>query len=116
MPGAPADASLRTPPNPLTLTIFPAGTYYYYVIVSDNVDPNVSVTLVSVTSNEPDDGLGDGDTADDIVILDDLTFNLRAERSGTGEGRVYTITYQATDACGNSTIATATVTVPHSSG
>jgi predicted extracellular nuclease len=84
------------------------------VTVSDNIDPNPTLTLVSVTSNEPDDGLGDGDTPDDIVVVDDFTFELRAERSGTGDGRVYTITYEATDACGNSTIATATVTVPHS--
>ncbi|MBL7064891.1 MAG: VWA domain-containing protein, partial [Anaerolineae bacterium] len=67
-------------------------------------------------SNEPDNGLGDGDTPDDIVIVGDFTFKLRAERSGTGDGRIYTITYQVTDACGNSTIATATVTVPHSRG
>jgi predicted extracellular nuclease len=86
------------------------------VTVADNIDPNPTLTLVSVTSNEPDDGLGDGDTPDDIVVVDDFTFELRAERSGTGDGRVYTITYEATDACGNSTIATATVTVPHSKG
>ena len=86
------------------------------VDVSDNIDPNPTLTLVSVTSNEPDNGLGDGDTPDDIVIVGDFTFKLRAERSGTGDGRIYTITYQVTDACGNSTIATATVTVPHSRG
>lgn len=84
------------------------------VDISDNIDPTPTLTLVSVTSNEPDDGLGDGDTPDDIVIVDEFTFELRAERSGTGDGRVYTITYEATDACGNSTTATATVTVPHS--
>ena len=82
------------------------------VVVSDNFDPNPTVTLVSVTSNEPDDGLGDGDTANDIVIVDDYHFQLRAERSATGTGRIYTITYMVTDACGNSTSATATVTVP----
>ncbi len=86
------------------------------VNVSDNIDPNPMLTLVSVTSNEPDDGLGDGDMPDDIVIVDDFMFKLRAERSGNGSGRVYTITYQATDACGNSTVATATVTVPHDQG
>jgi hypothetical protein len=48
----------------------------------------------------------------DIVIIDDFTFDLRAERSGMGDGRVYTITYEATDSCGNSILASATVTVP----
>jgi predicted extracellular nuclease len=81
------------------------------VTVTD-ADPNTTITLVSVTSNEPDNGLGDGDTAGDIVIVDDFNFELRAERAGGGEGRVYTITYEVTDACGNSTIAAATVTVP----
>jgi hypothetical protein len=84
--------------------------------VSDDIDPNPTVTIVSVTSNEPDDGLGDGDTPNDIIIDPDGTIDLRAERSGTGEGRIYTITYQATDACGNSTVATATMTVPLSKG
>ncbi len=84
------------------------------VLASDNFDLNPFVTLVSVTSNEPDDGLGDGDTANDIVILDDYHFMLRAERSGNGTGRIYTITYQAADICGNVTTATAEVTVPKS--
>jgi len=86
------------------------------VVVTDNFDPYPTVTLVSVTSNEPDDGLGDGDTPDDIIIVDDFTFQLRAERSGTVEERVYTITYQVTDACGNSTQVMLTVTVPHDMG
>jgi hypothetical protein len=86
------------------------------VVAADNFDPNPSVTLVSVTSNEPDNGDDDGDTVDDIVIVDDFTFNLRAERSGIGTGRVYTITYQATDACGNVTEQSATVSVPLSQG
>ena len=73
------------------------------VVVSDNFDPNPTVELVSVTSNEPDNGLGDGDTANDIVIVDDYHFKLRAERSGNGDGRIYTITYKVTDDCGNST-------------
>jgi predicted extracellular nuclease len=86
------------------------------VQVTDNWDPNPTVTLVSVTSNEADEGLGDGDMPFDIVLLDDYSFDLRAERSGTGEGRVYTITYQAVDACGNSTLASVEVAVPHDMG
>jgi PKD repeat protein len=83
------------------------------VTVYDVCDPSPTLTLVSITSNEPDNGMGDGNTVNDIVIMNDFTFNLRAERSGTGCGRTYTITYQATDASGNTAMATVTVEVPH---
>jgi hypothetical protein len=77
-------------------------------------------TLVSVTSNEPDNGLGDGDTANDIqgwsVGTPDTSGQLRAERSGTGNGRVYTLTYQVKDVAGNTATCTATVTVAHDQG
>jgi uncharacterized protein len=86
------------------------------VDVFDNWDLNPTITLLSVTSNEPDDGEDDGNTIDDIVIMDDTHFLLRAERSDLGTGRIYTITYQVTDACGNSTIQSATVFVPISQG
>ncbi|MDQ0902295.1 MULTISPECIES: hypothetical protein [unclassified Paenibacillus] len=49
-----------------------------------------TIVLTSITSNEPDDGLGDGNTAGDIVGADigtfDMEFQLRAERSGKGKG------------------------------
>jgi len=82
------------------------------VTVTDDSDPAPTFALVSVTSNEPDNGDEDGNTVDDIVIVDQTHFRLRAERSGLGTGRVYTITYGATDAAGNTAIGTATVTVP----
>ena len=84
--------------------------------VADEADPNPVISLLSVTSNEPDNGIEDGDKPNDIVIVDGFNFKLRAERCGTCTGRIYTITYQVVDACGNSTIATATVTVPISQG
>ncbi len=88
------------------------------VAVSDNFDPDPTVTLVSVVSNEPDnaDGVGDGNTTDDIVVVDDESFRLRAERAGTGSGRLYTITYRVTDACGNAAEASVTVSVPRNQG
>ncbi len=86
--------------------------------VSDVCDPNPTVRLISATSSEPDNGLGDGDTVGDIqgaqTGTDDREFQLRSERSGTGPGRVYTIVYEARDASGNATVRTATVVVPHS--
>ncbi len=86
------------------------------VVVNDNFDPNPTVQLVSVTSSELDNSLGDGDSANDIVTVDDFTFQLRAERSGRADGRVYTITYSATDACGNSAQQSAEVLVPANQG
>ena len=88
------------------------------VIAEDTCDPNPTIELVSITSNEPENGLGDGDTVPDIEGADygteDYEFSLRAERSGTGSGRIYTITYQVTDGSGNTTSAEATVTVSKS--
>jgi hypothetical protein len=81
-------------------------------VVSDNFDTNPTVTLVSVESSEPDNGDDDGNTVNDIVIVDDFHFKLRPERSGEGEGRTYTITYKVTDACGNATQQSVTVFVP----
>ena len=108
--------SLSVTPN----VLWPANHKYVdaevSVVVSDNFDPSPIVTLLGVTSNEPDNGKGDGNTVDDIVIVDDYAFRLRAERSGKGSGRVYTITYQVTDSCGNSTIDSASVLVPHNQG
>lgn len=84
------------------------------VISADNLS-NVQVILKSIVSSEPDNGLGDGDTADDIQGaspgIDDHQFQVRAERSGNVNVRVYTVTYTATDGAGNSTTATTTVTV-----
>jgi len=79
---------------------------------SDNCDESPEVTLVSITSNEEDDAKGDGHTSDDIRV-DDNGIWLRAERSGTGTSRVYTIIYRAVDDSGNVTVNSTTVTVPH---
>jgi hypothetical protein len=97
-------------------TLWPPNHKYFTVTatvtVSDTYDTNPSIMLVSVTSNEPDNGKGDGNTVNDIVIVDDYTFKLRAERSVLGSGRIYTITYQAVDSSGNTIEADAIVSIP----
>jgi hypothetical protein len=79
-----------------------------------------TVTLESVTSNEPDNGTGDGDTANDIqgaaTGTADYEFAVRAERSGSGSGRIYTVVYKVVDAGGLETIATAEIHVAHDRG
>lgn len=69
--------------------------------------------LVSVSSNEPVNGLGDGDTAPDWAITGHLAASLRAERSGTGTGRIYTLAVTCTDSAGNSSEGEGMVIVPH---
>lgn len=74
-------------------------------------------TLVSVTSNEPIDLLGDGKTLKDIqgwtTGTADVSGQLRAERAGNLRDRIYTLTYKATDTVGNAAETSCTVTVPH---
>ena len=89
--------------------------------VTDECDSNPDVKLVSITSNEPQSNfLGAGDKGPDIqgalLGTDDRIFSLRAERAtgGTNTGRIYTITYEVSDASGNVTTVTATVKVPTS--
>jgi hypothetical protein len=87
-----------------------------YIEVTDDTDPDPEVSLKSVTSNEPDNGMADGNTVGDIRIDPDGSIYLRAERSAVGTGRIYTITYQATDDYGNSAEKSADVTVPNYKG
>jgi hypothetical protein len=79
--------------------------------VTDNCGP-ISLKL-TVASNEPEEGDGDGDTSPDWEVLDEHHVSLRAERSGIGDGRIYTITITAADSAGGSSSQTVTVTVPH---
>lgn len=84
----------------------------FSISANDNCGP-VTVSL-EVSSNEPVNGTGDGDTDPDWEIINNNLVKLRAERSGTGTGRIYTITVTATDAAGNQATATTEVRVPHS--
>jgi hypothetical protein len=86
------------------------------VSVSDVCDAAPVCRIASVTSNEPVLATGSGDTAPDWEITGALSANLRAERSGTGSGRRYTITTQCTDASGNRSTAAVDVVVPHDKG
>jgi hypothetical protein len=80
------------------------------ITASDSLSGLASLN-VTASSNEPDSGTGGGDVAGDIVI-NGGTVLLRAERSPSGKGRVYTIVATATDVAGNSTTASATCSVP----
>lgn len=81
------------------------------------------IALAGITSSDPDDAPGNadgqttGDIAGAVAGTEDFDFLLRAERTAQKE-RIYTVVYEAVDAGGNRTTATATVTVParHAAG
>lgn len=77
-------------------------------------------TLKSVTSDEADDAKGDGHTSGDVQGADigsqDTSVSLRGERAGPGDGRTYTLVYEATDESGNVATRSIAVTVPHDAG
>lgn len=104
------------------------------VTFEDTCDPDPAI-FCSVESNEPPDDLGDGTTAFDIVFNGEPIFTqgtgpilidsaggagtfdleLRAERSGLGDARIYTIECFAVDGDGNQSLSSvAAVEVPHS--
>ncbi|MEO5782781.1 MAG: HYR domain-containing protein, partial [Ginsengibacter sp.] len=82
---------------------------------NDNCPGPISCSL-SVTSNEAVNGTGDGNTSPDWVVIDDHNVQLRAERAGGGDGRIYTITTTCHDQYGNTSAKITTVTVYHDKG
>jgi len=105
------DKSILWPPNHGMVDI------EIYADADDNSGGQVNLSA-TVHSNEPEAGLGDGDKAPDWTApaIDQvngiITFQLRAERSTSGNGRMYTTTVIATDGSGNSSSADVEILVP----
>jgi hypothetical protein len=108
------DATVRLSPSAIAANKKNIVTVNASIAVTDNTDPSPTVTLVSITSSEPDKGLGKGDQPNDIhnaqYGTDDREFRLRAEHF-TGAARIYTVVYQVADRYGNSRTVAAEVVV-----
>jgi hypothetical protein len=109
-----ADPAVLWPPNHKMHDV------HVRIRVFDSCDANPEVELVSIESNEPDNGIGDGNTSDDIqdaeIGTDDRDFSVRAERSGPGDGRYYSAVYRVWDLGENHADASVLVGVPHDMG
>lgn len=97
------------PPNHKWVRITPEDC----VEVRDRCDANVTLSFTWASSDEVRNGKGDGNTATDIRFDGCGAVELRAERAGPSDGRVYTLGWRAEDASGNVTEGTCKISVPH---
>jgi hypothetical protein len=80
------------------------------------IDVDSNGRIVRVTSDEPQDApeSGDGQTCGDIQITSPTSVQLRRERNGNGNGRIYTIYYEVSNGRGAVTTGTCQIGAPHS--
>jgi sugar lactone lactonase YvrE len=93
----------------------------FIVQATDALSPSTAVVLTSAMSSEPDNGPNEGDQPHDLqgwlVGTADTSGFVRAERSGTGPGRIYSFEFEARDQAGNvASCGVDTVRVPHRPG
>jgi hypothetical protein len=87
-------------------------TVNYYV--TDNCTATSAINCdLTVSSNEPPSAPGTGHSSGDWTVVDAHHVQLRADRNGSGTGRIYTITITCKDSSNNTSTKTVTVTVPH---
>lgn len=101
-------------PNPTNL--WPANHKMNAVKVDYTVTDNCGTPVVALTvsSSQPVNGKGDGNTSVDWTVKSPTSVDLRAERSGNDkDGRIYTLTVTATDSAGGTGVGAGTVTVAH---
>jgi len=82
----------------------------------DICSSDVDCRVVAVRSSEAENKAGDGDTAPDALISGKLAVKLRAESSGKGSARKYSVTIECADNSENTAVAEAQVFVPHDRG
>jgi FG-GAP repeat protein len=101
--------------SPSVSTIWPPNHQFVNVTIQGVTDPDgdpVTITIDQIKQDEPTDGTGDGHTCPDGQGIGTSTAQIRAERSGQGNGRVYTIFFTASDGNGGSCQNSVTVCVP----
>lgn len=82
----------------------------------DRCDADVDVFFTYVTSDEPENATGDGNTTEDIRNARCDGVELRRERAGNRDGRIYKIGYIAIDDAGNKTDGECIISVDHDRG
>jgi hypothetical protein len=81
--------------------------------VTDPDGNTITLTIGGISQDEPVAGAADGNTSPDATIGSAGAFQVRAERSGQGDGRVYAVAFSASDGQGGSCARTLLIGVPH---
>ena len=105
--------------GPDVSTLWPPNHEFVPVSITGVTDPDgdpVSINIDGIEQDEPVDAKGSGNTSPDGQGVGSSTAEVRAERSGKGDGRVYHIAYTAGDGQGHSCSGSVTVGVPHDKG
>lgn len=84
--------------------------------VTDAAGDPAAVTIDEVFQDEPTNAAGDANTCPDVAGTGTSEVRVRAERSGTRDGRVYHLRFTASDGRGGTCQAEVTVCVPHDQG
>lgn len=88
--------------------------------VNDPQGQVVEIRMDAINQDEPSLGYGDGNTCADASGVGESVALVRAERSGTsqtpGNGRIYHLSFTATDPDGYSCAGVVTTCVPHDQG
>ncbi len=108
-PRATSKDSTMWPPNH-EMTRFAAADC---VTAVDTCSAHVSLSFTYVTSDEPADSTGDGHTTADVAPVGCDAVDLRSERKGNANGRVYRLGWRAVDESGNATLGECRVSVTH---
>jgi hypothetical protein len=109
--------------TPSIAQLWPPNHKMVDITIQGVTDPDgdpVTITITKITQDEPLNTLGDGNTEPDGAGVGTSIAQVRAERSGTprvpGNGRVYVITYSASDGRGGTCTGSVAVCVPHDQG
>ena len=105
-------------PNPNKTILWPPNHKMVDISIEANANDNSGILSLSVAieSNEPQEETPDW--TDPVIDQETglISFQLRSERSGSGDGRTYSVTITATDSSGNSSEALIEIIVPHDQG
>jgi hypothetical protein len=115
--------SVNRPPDcesayPSIATLWPVNHKFQPIEILGVTDPDgdpVTITITGIKQDEPVNGTGDGNFEPDGYV-EGSTAYVRAERDGARNGRVYTISFQASDDKGASCTGSVIVSVPKSMG